>query len=153
MRSGGSWYNLPVPSSPEGSLWPDYDAYISALLSSTIIHWLYKLTPSDQAQATMQVTVSLSDLVWRFLACVPLLGAPKNFSPHPEPILRGPGNGIQKRNKTGKKNREFLYPNGEKVVVVNGYIYLGIKFGNLRRMEVINGKCESKRHTEIKSSK
>jgi hypothetical protein len=37
--------------------------------------------------------------------------------------------------------------------VVNGYTYLGLKFGNLRRMEVINGKYEIKRHTEIKSSK
>jgi hypothetical protein len=52
-----------------------------------------------------------------------------------------------------KKNREFLYPYGEKVEVVNWYIYLSIKFGNLRRMEVINGKYESKRHTEIKSTK
>ena len=104
MRSGGSWYNLPVPSSPEGSLQPDYDAYISALLSSTIIHWLYKLTLSDQAQANMQLAVSLSD----FLACVPLLEALKNFSPWPEPILGGPGNGIQKRSKTGKKNRIFV---------------------------------------------
>jgi hypothetical protein len=46
-----------------------------------------------------------------------------------------------------------LYPCGEKVEVVNGYIYLGIKFGNLRRMEVKNGKYESERHIEIKSSK
>jgi hypothetical protein len=45
-----------------------------------------------------------------------------------------------------------LHPYGEKVEVVNGYIYLGIKFGNLRIMEVINGKYESKRHTEINSS-
>jgi len=51
------------------------------------------------------------------------------------------------------KKTEFLYPYGEKVEVVKGYIYLGIKFGNLRRMEVINGKYESKRHKEMKSSK
>ena len=79
MRSGEIWYNSPVPSSPEGSLGPDYDAYISVFLGNTIIHWLYKLTISDQAQATMQLTVILSNLIRRFLACLPLLGAPKKF--------------------------------------------------------------------------
>jgi hypothetical protein len=37
--------------------------------------------------------------------------------------------------------------------MVNDYIYLGIKFGNLRRMEVIKRKYENKRHTAINSSK
>jgi hypothetical protein len=44
---------------------PEFDnvAYVSAFLGSIIICRLYKLALSDQAQVTLQLTVSLSDLV------------------------------------------------------------------------------------------
>jgi hypothetical protein len=41
---------------------PDNVAYV-AFLGSIIVCRLYKLTLSDQAQVTLQLTVSLSDLV------------------------------------------------------------------------------------------
>jgi hypothetical protein len=56
-------------------------SYVFVFLGSTIICPLYKLTLSDQVQVTLQLRVSLSDLVQRFLAGPPLLvgGALKNF--------------------------------------------------------------------------
>jgi len=42
-----------------------------------IICRLYKVSLSDQAQVTLQLTVSLFDLVSKFLAGPPLLGARK----------------------------------------------------------------------------
>ena len=59
-------------------------------LDSVIIFRLYKLTVSDKTQVTLNLTVSLSDLVSRILAGPPLLGVgwggPKKFlhrSPNP----------------------------------------------------------------------
>jgi hypothetical protein len=51
------------PGSPEEGLGSDYVAYVFVFLSSIIIYWMYKLTLSDQAQITLQLTVSFSDLV------------------------------------------------------------------------------------------
>lgn len=58
--------------------------YISVCLGSTIIRRLYQLTLSDHAQASLQLTVSFSELAWRFLSGQPLPGDPKKF------FLRGP---------------------------------------------------------------
>lgn len=41
---------------------PNYVAYVFVLFSSIII-WLYKLTFSDPVKVTLQLKVSLSDLV------------------------------------------------------------------------------------------
>jgi len=40
---------------------------------------LYKLSPPGQAQVTLQLRVSLADLVLKFLAGPPLLAGPKIF--------------------------------------------------------------------------
>jgi hypothetical protein len=42
---------------------PEYVVYVFVFLDSIIICRLYKLTISDKAQVTLQLTVSLSDLV------------------------------------------------------------------------------------------
>jgi hypothetical protein len=51
---GGSWYKL---------LGPHYVAYVFVFLGSIIICQLYKLTLAAQAQVTLQLRVSCSDLV------------------------------------------------------------------------------------------
>ena len=43
---------------PEGGPGPDYVAFVSVFLGSVIIFRLHKLIPSDQAQVTLQLTVS-----------------------------------------------------------------------------------------------
>jgi len=50
----GSGYTLPGP---------DYVAYVFVFSDDIIICRLYKLTLSDQAQVTLQLRVSLSNLV------------------------------------------------------------------------------------------
>jgi hypothetical protein len=42
---------------------PEYVAYVFVFLGSAIICQLYKLNLPDQVQVTVQLTVSLSDLV------------------------------------------------------------------------------------------
>lgn len=65
---------------------PDYIKYIFVFLGHTTICRSYKLTLSDQAQVSLQLTVWLSDLAERFLAGPLLLRGPKNFSPGPVPL-------------------------------------------------------------------
>jgi hypothetical protein len=67
----------------------DYFAHIFVFLRCIVICPLYKLTPSDQAQVTLHLRVSLADLVLRFLAGPPLLAEPKIFSPEPGPAVGG----------------------------------------------------------------
>jgi hypothetical protein len=68
----------------------NYVAYVFIFLRITIC-WLYKSTLSDQALVTLQLRVSLSNLVSRFLASPPLLQGPKKiFSHGPEYTLRSP---------------------------------------------------------------
>ena len=51
----------------------------------------YKLTLSERAQVTLQMRVSLSDSVYRFLPGLPLLGGPEQiFSPGPNRCLCSP---------------------------------------------------------------
>jgi hypothetical protein len=59
-------------------------AHKFVFIGSNITCRLYKLTPSDQVQITLQMTVSLSDFVYRFLAGPPLMGGAKKFC-HPDP--------------------------------------------------------------------
>jgi hypothetical protein len=62
-REGGSRYKLPGPGGPEGGPGPEFVAYVFVFLGSIIICRLYKLTLSDQAQVTLQLRVSRSDLM------------------------------------------------------------------------------------------
>jgi hypothetical protein len=62
---------------------PDYFAHVFAFLGSIIICRLYKLTLSRQAEVTLQLKVSLSDLVLKFLAGLPLLGGGGRAPPGP----------------------------------------------------------------------
>jgi hypothetical protein len=59
----GDRYKLLGPVVLEGGPGPDYIAYSFVFLCSIIICRLYKLTLSDQAQVTLQMWVSLCDLV------------------------------------------------------------------------------------------
>jgi len=71
-----------VEGGEAGTKWcpaSNYVAYVFIFLRITICR-LYKSTLSDQALVTLQLTVSLSNLVSRFLASPPLLcGPPKIF--------------------------------------------------------------------------
>jgi hypothetical protein len=51
-----------------------YIACIVVFLGSIITKWLYELTHSDEALVTLQLTVSISDLMKIFLACLPFFG-------------------------------------------------------------------------------
>jgi len=55
-------YKLPGSGVPEGDPGRDYFAYFFVFLDIIIISRLYKLTPTDLAQVTPQLRVSLSDL-------------------------------------------------------------------------------------------
>lgn len=48
---------------PEGISGPDYVAYVFVFLVSIIIRRLYKLTPSDQTQVTLQPSASIAEIV------------------------------------------------------------------------------------------
>jgi hypothetical protein len=89
LTSGGGG-ELPGPGGAEGSPGPDCVAYVFVVLGGIIICRLYKLTLPGQAQATLQVTVSLSDLVKRDLDGPLLLGGgggPKrHFHRGPNPL-------------------------------------------------------------------
>ena len=71
----GHRYNPPVARGTEGGSGPGYVAWIFVFIGSVIICQLYKLTLSEQAQITLQLTVSLIDLVLRILASTSLLGS------------------------------------------------------------------------------
>jgi hypothetical protein len=62
---------------PTGCPGPHYIAEICVLLRCIIICQLYKLILLHKAQVTLQLTVSLSDLVQRYLAGPSSLGKPK----------------------------------------------------------------------------
>jgi hypothetical protein len=55
--------HLPSPGSPAEGPGANYVAYVSVFLRSIIICGPYKLTLPDQAQVTMRLTLSISDLV------------------------------------------------------------------------------------------
>ena len=78
--------------------WEDggYVTDVFVLPDSTIVCQLHKLTLSDQAQVTLQLTDGPSDLVFRLLARPPFWRAGrgpgrerKNFPPRPEPAAGG----------------------------------------------------------------
>jgi hypothetical protein len=79
----GSRYKLPGTGGPG----PDYVAYVIVFLGGIIIHRLYKLTLPDQAQVTLQLTVSSPDLVQRRLPGPLMLGEGRGG----QPALGGPG--------------------------------------------------------------
>jgi hypothetical protein len=56
-RGRGGRYKLPGSGVPEENPEPDYLAYVFVSLGSIIICGLHKLTISDQAQVTLQLTV------------------------------------------------------------------------------------------------
>jgi hypothetical protein len=73
---------------------PDYVAYVFVLFGGIIICQLYKVTLSHQAQVTLELRFSLSDLVQMLLAGPNLLevGSKKNISSGSQPALGGPDN-------------------------------------------------------------
>ena len=70
----------------------DHVQYVYVFLRSIMIGLLYKLILLDQAHATLQLSVSLSDSVQKIFSRSALAGeSQKCFSPGPEPALGGPG--------------------------------------------------------------
>jgi hypothetical protein len=63
MRWGGIRHQLPAHVVPQGCSRPDCIPYVCVFLGRIIICRLYKLTLSDKAQVTLQLRVSLSDLM------------------------------------------------------------------------------------------
>jgi hypothetical protein len=59
QQQGEIRYKLVGPGGPG----PNYVAYVFVFLGRIIMCRLYKLTLSDEAQVTLQLTVSLPDLV------------------------------------------------------------------------------------------
>jgi hypothetical protein len=55
--------NYRCPAVRKGAQGPDYVAYVFVFLGSIIICLLCKLTLSDQYQVTVEVTISLSNLI------------------------------------------------------------------------------------------
>jgi hypothetical protein len=74
---GVSPYKLLGPGCPEEGPGPYYVVHVFVFLGSVIICRLYKLTLSYQAQFTLRSTVSLSDLVPRFLCQFALATLPQ----------------------------------------------------------------------------
>ena len=124
-RGRESRYKLP------GARWsvtgPDYVAYGFLFLGSIIIYRLYKLTLSDQAKVTLQLSVSLCGLVLKFVADTSLLRGPKFFffSPGPEPVLGGPAQTVRchelstrQGTKMFRFKRNLCFPCAEKKVVI-----------------------------------
>ena len=62
-ETGDIRYKLPGAGHSEGGPGSDYVAYEFVFLYSIIVFRFYRLTLSDQAQVTLQLTVSLYDLV------------------------------------------------------------------------------------------
>ena len=58
-----SRYKLPGPDISEGGPEPDDIAYVFVFLGSIIICLSYKLTLSDRAQVSRQLTITFVDLV------------------------------------------------------------------------------------------
>jgi hypothetical protein len=74
------------PGRQEGGLGPEYISYFCVSRLRDYCR-LYKLTFSDQTQFTLQLTISLSNLVLRFLAGPLLLVARISFLPGLKPAL------------------------------------------------------------------
>jgi len=74
------------PGRPEGGPGPEYISYFCVSRLHDYCR-LYKLTFLDQTQFTLQLTISLSDLVSRFLAGPLLLVARISFLPGPKLAL------------------------------------------------------------------
>jgi hypothetical protein len=73
---------------PEGGPWSHYVAYVLVFLGSIIICRLYRLTLSDKAIVTLQLTIlSVRFSVKTFSWPVHAGGTPKFLSPGPEPDL------------------------------------------------------------------
>jgi hypothetical protein len=62
-RERGSRYKLPGPGHQESDQEPDYIAHIFVFVGNVVICRLYKLILSNNAQVTLQMRVSLSNLV------------------------------------------------------------------------------------------
>jgi hypothetical protein len=64
-REGGveAIVNYGCPGGPQAGTGPDYVACVFVFLFSIIICRLKQLTPSDQAQVTLQLSVSPADVV------------------------------------------------------------------------------------------
>jgi len=75
-RPGGEMYKLLGIGGPDRGLGPHCGTHVCALLGNLSIVQINPFTPSP---SSLQLTVSLSDIVWTFLAGPPLLGARKIF--------------------------------------------------------------------------
>ena len=106
-RGQGSRYKIPGPGGSEGGPGPDNFPYVYVFLCSFIICLLYKLTLSAQAKITLQLRVSLSDLVQILLTGPPLLRCQKKcFSSGPELALGAPFSPQQCWNDSLREGRE-----------------------------------------------
>ena len=76
-----SRHKLPETDIPKGDPGLDDIAYVFVFLGIIIICRSYKLTLSDRAQLSRQLTVTFVDLVQIFLAGTPLLWDPRIFTP------------------------------------------------------------------------
>jgi len=65
-RGKGSRYKLPGLATPEGGPGPSYVAYVCVFRGNIVICRSYELPLSDHTQVTLQLGVSLSDLVRHF---------------------------------------------------------------------------------------
>jgi hypothetical protein len=73
---------------PEGGSWSHYVAYVLVFLGSTITCRLYKLTISDKAIVTLQLTILPVRFSVKIVSWPPMLSGPRNMSsPRPEPAL------------------------------------------------------------------
>jgi hypothetical protein len=63
--------------SGRGPLGSSYVSYVFVFLGSIIISRLYKLTISDEAQVTLQLTVSLSELAYSLAGPIVQKGSEK----------------------------------------------------------------------------
>lgn len=70
---------------------PCCTCFLFLFLCSITICRLYKLTPSDHGQVTLQLTVNLAIRCENFSRSALAGGRKKIFPPPPEPALRGPG--------------------------------------------------------------
>ena len=96
-RGRGSRYKIPGPGGSEGGPGSDNFPYVYVFLCSFIICRVYKLILSAQAKITLQLRVSLSDLVQIFLTGPPLLRCQKIFfhrAPNPLSAPRSHRNSV-----------------------------------------------------------
>ena len=75
-RRAGDLHKLLGIAGPDRGLGPHCGTHVCALLGNLSIVQINSFTPSP---SSLQLTVSLSDLVWIYLAGPPLLGVRKIF--------------------------------------------------------------------------